>query len=569
MQARHLLTLDHVLTLLGTATGTSSGTSSGMSALGLTVVIARNQKQLTRLRCDNAGLPPGSLRTLVGRKSGQLTEQLIGLPPIALVIDSRSPKGPQQGKLFEAAFFVLDPGARWVALLDEATLGAASPQRQEPGGPSSGKVPQMERVGRRFEAAARTGDVRPRWRTHLRSSDQVVVTPELVSIRKGRGHLLKIRDADALTLLPQREPDLDVHEIASHEVSTLTTHDHVHYGEQRGEQQVPDVMESPRLTLRRYDGAVTLPVNALAYHGRTLLPDSFRWHLSEVPTAWGIKDTGSRFARLQPHPPAQHLEGSYFHFGYNNSGHFGHLMTEALAKLWGWQAAKDDDPSLKILCRVHPERQQRPSARLETRLLPAYGIAPEDIAWADGPVTVDRLYSGTPMWHNTVPFYAHEGLREDWARLRDGMLRGADATPGPSKIFVTRRSGHRLCRNVEQVEAIFEAAGYTVVHPQALALADQVALFASARVVAGFGGAGMFNLAYARQLEAVVILNQWAYEARNEQLYAAVHDAACHTFWSKPDIDHPPGGSAYRAHQSDWEFDLGLSGELSALLADL
>jgi capsular polysaccharide biosynthesis protein len=321
--------------------------------------------------------------------------------------------------------------------------------------------------------------------------------------------------------------------------------------------------------LRRYDGRITLPVNALAYHGRTLLPDSFRWHLSDVPTAWGIRDTGDRFARMQPHAEPQHLPGSYFHFGYNNSGHFGHLMTEALAKLWGWQAAKAEDPSLKILCRIHPERRQPPSARLETRLLPAYGISPDDIAWADGPVTVDTLYACTPMWHNTVPFYAHERLRDDWARLRAGLLPDESPPPGPAKIFVTRRGSNRVCRNVDQVEEIFAAHGYTIVQPEQLALPEQVALFAGARVVAGFGGAGMFNLAYPRQLEAVVVLNQWAYEARNEQLYAAVHGAECHTFWSAPDNDHPPGGRDYQAHQSDWEFDLGLRDELHELLTRL
>ena len=568
MQARHLPTLGQLLTLIDAA---DAGQSADVADLatgrerGVTVVIAQNKKQLRRLACEEAGVPPESLRTLVGRKSRPLADKVLGLPPISLVIDTRTATGPQQGRLFEEAFFTLDPGARWVALLDPGVpTGPDAPDM-----PADPTPPLMERVARSFEAAERPADVRPRWRTHQRSSDRVVATSELAIFRKGRSHLLKTREADAVTLLPRREPDLEVCEIASHDISTLSTHDHEQHGANSGDPQVPAEMASPRLGLRRYDGAITLPVNALAYHGRTLLPDSFRWHLSEVPTAWGIRDTGTRFARLQEHAEPRHLPGSYYHFGYNNSGHFGHLMTEALAKLWGWDAAKADDPSLKILCRIHPDRQQAPSSRLETKLLPAYGIDPDDIVWADGPVTVDRLYACTPMWHNTVPFYAHEGLRTDWARLRDGVLRGSPAPEGPSKIFVTRRGGHRMCRNVEQVEQLVTAQGFTIVQPERLSLVEQVATFAQARVVAGFGGAGMFNLAYAQRLEAVVVLNQWAYEARNEQLFAAVQDASCHTFWSKPDIDHPAGGRAYAAHQSDWEFDLGLSDELSDLLASL
>ncbi|WP_323792282.1 glycosyltransferase family 61 protein [Nocardioides sp.] len=560
MRARPLPTLGQLLTLLDSGPETPAA-----AAEGLVVVIARTRRQLERLRFEESGLPEGSVQGLVGRKSRPLTEKMIALPPIALVIDVRSASGPQQGRLFEAAYFALDVGARWAALLD--------PDAPEPGAEQAPtRPPLMERVARTFAATKNPNDVRPRWRTHLRSSDQVVATDRLAVFRKGRSHLLKIRDADAIDLLPRREPQLEVQEIAAHEVSTLSTHDHHQHGTHRGDPQVPEVMESPRLSLRRYDGTVTLPVNALAYHGRTLLPDSFRWHLAEVPTAWGIRDTGTRFARLQPHAPARHLTGSYYHFGYNNSGHFGHLMTEALAKLWGWDAAKADDPSLKILCRLHPDRQQDPARRLETQLLPAYGIDPDDIVWVNDPVSVDRLYACTPMWHNTVPFYAHEGLRADWARLRDGVLSNSPSSSdagSPEKVFVTRHGGNRRCSNVEEVEALASAQGYTIVQPERLPLAEQVATFAGARVVAGFGGAGMFNLAYAQHLEAVVVLNQWAYEARNEQLFAAVQGAACHTFWSEPDLDHPADGRAYEAHQSDWSFDLGLGDELSAVLASL
>ncbi len=568
MQARHLPTLDHLLTLLdrpGDTDDTGGSGDSGTAAApdGVTVVIARNPKQLAQLRCDEAGLPEGSLHTLVGRASGDLTDELVGLPPISLVIDTRGADGPQQARLFEMAFFLLEPGARWVAYLGGERTAAPEPAAD----PTPAKPARVVKLARSFESAAQTEDIRGRWRSHLRSSDGVSVTSELVTFRKGRPHLVKVRDADALTVLPRREPDLEVTEIARHEPSALTTHDHVDHGAQHGDPQIPEVLESPPLVLRRYDGAITLPASALAYHGRSVLPDSFRWHLSHIPTTAGIRDTGTRYARLQPHAPAQHLPGSYFHFGYNNPGHFGHLMTEGLAKLWAWDAAKADDPSLKILCRVHPDRPQGPDDRLETRLLPAYGIDPDDIAWAEGPVTVDTLYAGTPMWHNTVPFHSHERLRDDWSRLRDGVLRGEAAPAGPERIFITRGNGNRHCRNTDQVEALVEAHGYTVVYPGLLSLAEQVALFASARVVVGFGGAGMFNLAYAQRLEAVVVLNQWAYEARNEQLFAATHGVACHTFWSPPDIEHPGKRKrSYQAHQSAWEFDLGLSGELGDLL---
>ena len=41
-------------------------------------------------------------------------------------------------------------------------------------------------------------------------------------------------------------------------------------------------------------------------------------------------------------------------------------MTEAVSKLWGWDAAKAEDPDLKMLCREHPKRPGSVSGRLET-----------------------------------------------------------------------------------------------------------------------------------------------------------------------------------------------------------
>lgn len=558
MQARQHRTLAELLTLVQREIEVPEPRATS----GLVVVIAANEQRLAALDWAAAGLPEGSVHTLVGRRADDLTSPLLGLPPISVVIDTRAALAPQQARLFEAAFFALEPDAVWVAVQGGASAGPAS---------SGGKLPQLARLAESFSASSRPKDVKPRWRTHHRSCEEAVLTGELALFRKGRSHLLKVRDAEALTVLAEREPGLDVSVVGQQPACTLTTHDHQQHGAPVDGDQLPAVLESPPLEVRRYDGTITLPLNSLAYHGHTLLPDSFRWHLADVPTAWGISDTGTRFARLKPHDQPTHLPGSYFHFGYNNSGHFGHLMTEALAKLWGWDAAKADDPDLKILCRLHPDRAQGPDKRLESRLLPAYGISPDDIAWADGPVTVDRLYACTPMWHNTAPFYAHDALRADWARLREGLLRRQHTAvgQGPERIFVSRRGGNRTCRNVEQVDALFEAAGYTVVFPGPLPLEEQVALFAGARVVAGFGGAGMFNLAYAERLESVVVLNQWAYEARNEQLFAAVHGAACHTFWSPPDLDHSDGQSSYRAHQSSWEFDLGLSDELRSLLVSL
>jgi capsular polysaccharide biosynthesis protein len=296
------------------------------------------------------------------------------------------------------------------------------------------------------------------------------------------------------------------------------------------------------------------------HHGRSALPESFRWHLTPQREAHGLFNVDEHFGLLKKKDVGPTLDGSFYPFLYNNPGHFGHLMTEALAKLWGWWPAKAADPSLKLLCRFHPSRDQTAERRLETTLLPALGISTEDIVFVDGPVSVTSMVGCTPMWHNAPPFYVHQAVLETWGGLRDGLI-GTDPPSVAPKIFVTRREGKRLCRNFADVEALFAAHGFEIVTPEKLSIPEQVAMFAGARVVAGFGGAGMFNLVYAQALETVIVLNQWAYHARNEHLFAAVHKARLHCFWNRPLKDHPPGGFSYRAHQSPWMFDFDDNGE--------
>ena len=81
----------------------------------------------------------------------------------------------------------------------------------------------------------------------------------------------------------------------------------------------------------------------------------------------------------------------------------------------------------------------------------------------------------------------HRFLREKFC--------GADFPPATRNLFVSRAGlgGSRDLLNREAVEAAFVAAGYEVVHPEALSFPDQIRLFASAAVVVGECGSGLHN----------------------------------------------------------------------------
>ena len=402
--------------------------------------------------------------------------------------------------------------------------------------------------------------------------DQVVIATDAVLVTKRIKHLLKVHDEQQTTrLLRSREVGLDVVPLATLPSGTLrATGSITTYETSRPLPGLDTEIPYPRLFLRRYEGRIGLAPNGIAFHGHTVLPDSFRWHREKNPVNPRLINVNADFARLRDqHRPSTFLAGSYYFLDYSNSGHFGHLMTEAVAKLWGWDAAKEADPDLKVLLRRQRRDPNRSEPQMETRLLEAYGVGREDMVWVDEPVWVDSLVGASPMWHNKLPYHAHPGIRDVWGRLRRGMV-SAD-TPAQPKIFVSRRaSGNRGCRNVADVEEVFTAHGFVVLRPERLDLSDQAAAFAGAEVVAGFGGSGLFSLLYAEQQPTLIVLNHEAYDSRNEHLYAAVLGSDAHYFWSAPDIVPPAGGWSYEAFQSPWEFDFARNGaDLQRLLASL
>ena len=514
------------------------------------VVIAESGHGVKRLELERSLWARSRIVTIVEISAAGVHDQLAALSAVDLVVDARSSSSAQQLEAFEQNFWHVDPHGAWVTLRTTRPLPWREP---------------MVRLGREIQAARSGRGVRPEWRPHARSVSNVKVTRSLVVLTKRKQqHRLGVREAEASVVLRSREPRLRITEIRHLATGTLDATGLVHDHGAIPRLQVPEKLVYPEHSVWQYDGVVSLPRGPIAYHRRTLLPDSFRWPMAPELHIQLVQRFGEAFFQVKELKSAARLRGSYYNLLYSHPGHFGHLMTEALARLWGWWPAKEMDPSLKILCRRQPSRA---APGLEAILLPAFGISPEDIVWVDGGVKVEHLVGCTPMWHNTPPFYAHPEIRETWSRLRRALIGGDHVETAP-RIFLTRRGGNRPCRNVKKVERFFTDRGYVVIAPEKLSVPDQVATLANARVVAGFGGAGMFNLIYAPTVETVIVLNQTEYQARNEHLIAAVHGVPIHSFWSPLERGNAPNARSYRAHQGAWSFDFELNGEQLARLLE-
>ncbi len=384
-----------------------------------------------------------------------------------------------------------------------------------------------------------------------------------VLVTKRGGHLLKLRDAETNRLIALREPRLRLDELTTLPPQTFTGRCRVHSHE--ADVEIPSLstqVQVPELHLRRYTGPkLAFGCNTLMYSGFSALPDSFRHHLAASPTTGTggsfynprLINATSEFGRVAAkNRPANRLEGEYYQIDCSYSGHFGHLMTETLSRLWGWDIAKRENPGLKALFRSRfPDREPE----LEIRLLTAYGIAREDIVWVDDPCWVDSISSASPMFHNQIPHYIHPQALDIYQRMGDHLY--DSQAPSYERVFISRavQTPRRTCHNATAVDEFFSDRGFEIIYPETLDLSVQASIFANAKVIAGFGGSAMFNMMFARNLQTAIVVTHEAYTARNELLFASLFDCDLHYFWSTPDVPHPVGGWSGAAFESNWTFD--------------
>jgi len=388
-----------------------------------------------------------------------------------------------------------------------------------------------------------------------RAVAQVRLDREEIVVRKSGTHYLKLSDRWANRLLSTRnQATTTVQELAllpeQAFASSTTIRSH---GASRPMRGLESTVSVPPHHLRHYEGRIGLVSHSLTYTAHEILPDSYRHHLSNSRNRRQV-DVDENFARIPRHvQPVEELAGSYYLLDSENSGHYGHLMTEVISRLWGWDAAKQDDPGLKAIFRLRYAAEREP--RLERTILTAFGISPEDIVSVGHPVYLESMYAATPMFHNARPYYVHPQIRAVWRRIRDGLP--AETGPTWDRVFVSRKDtyGNRRCLNRGDVEEYFASAGFEVIYPEEHSLGRQAEIFSHARTIAGFGGSAMFNTVFAEKLEHMIVLTHEAYTARNEALISLPLGVRMHYFWNQPRIAHPPGGWSTEAYKSDWTFD--------------
>jgi capsular polysaccharide biosynthesis protein len=329
---------------------------------------------------------------------------------------------------------------------------------------------------------------------------------------------------------------------------------------------------APELVVRGYRDAIAVP-HQVALQGYRVLPESFRHNQYPRLGNRRLTRAGHYFARIDGIADPTRLPGRYFHLDAEWREHFGHFTTEQLARLWPWSELKQQMPDLRLLMSLQRGRTEPRSWELD--LLAAAGVGSDDIVPIVGPTQVEELFGATPM--ASMPSYIHPAISDLWRTVGDNLVRQAppQLEPGrdyPRRIFLTRPSDARLrqCRNTDEVESRFRAAGFGVVRPELFPIATQVRMIRSASVIAGFAGSAMFNLMFHTYPAQVIVLRQTAYTASNEYLISSVLGNTIHYVDSEPDIPHPPRHWSRAAFHSSFAFDFDREGrQLDNILASL
>ncbi|MBF9035317.1 DUF563 domain-containing protein [Rhodobacterales bacterium HKCCE2091] len=192
---------------------------------------------------------------------------------------------------------------------------------------------------------------------------------------------------------------------------------------------------------------------------------------------------------------AAHLPGRWL-FGGLCRPHFGHVITNSLGRIWAVDNAGPIDGIAFIGDKARAGENAYVAAFLDT-----LGVTlPHRVCFA--PTVVERLVVAPDLFSE-----AREGRADpaysDWIRAR---LPAPAETGG--RIYVTRtrlgpEMGRVLCEDV--IEENLRAAGYDIVAPETLPLAEQVALYRRADRIVATDGSALHLAAFATAGTVTVI----------------------------------------------------------------
>ncbi|MFB9150026.1 glycosyltransferase family 61 protein [Roseovarius ramblicola] len=250
---------------------------------------------------------------------------------------------------------------------------------------------------------------------------------------------------------------------------------------------IPDPGHLPAPRVDCVPGAILMPMTPGRGHACGVLD------AGGAPVAAARTRIGPRRFTADPAAPADppaRLPGRWLFAGVGRH-HFGHFLFEALPRLWALDHIGDRPDGIALI----PMAGRDIAAVLARRLGPLLDILGQGLPvhLVQRPTRVDAaLVPGQGFGHRE---WSH-GTPEARAYMRRHLC-AAIAPDGPERLYISRRRLKPAAKQVpfeRRIEKWMSRAGYGILHPERHSIAEQIACYRAARVIAGPDGSA-FHLA--------------------------------------------------------------------------
>lgn len=191
------------------------------------------------------------------------------------------------------------------------------------------------------------------------------------------------------------------------------------------------------------------------------------------------KNNGQFVPRLPREIP--YIDADAIYFG-NVYPQFGHFLLEHMNRAWG--ALRDEYRGAKIVLINNKQLPKVPEYMFEfVRLL---GIKRKDVLVLDHAAQFRRVI--IPHQGFNLPVMSSDEFATAFQRIRENTTGGGEF----QKIYMSRdKLGERRTYGERHVQRIFEKNGFTVLYPETMPLAQQIAAVKNCRVLAGCAGTAL------------------------------------------------------------------------------
>jgi capsular polysaccharide biosynthesis protein len=214
---------------------------------------------------------------------------------------------------------------------------------------------------------------------------------------------------------------------------------------------------------------------------------------------WPTLETKAQ-AMAEKHMPAtitvpqrlKRVEGPVLYLG-ELKRHYGHFLTDGMARLWALDRLPTDAPAF-----FHLDPVTAMGVSHVGEVMEALGVPADRMIWPDRATVFSEVICPMPAMQLSVRAYDVFDRPHRWA----AEAIAGDIERPAHPVYLSRRGlgqGHRELVGEDELERRLEAEGYLIVQPERVTLAQQIALFEHDKPVIGPLGSALHTVLFRRR----------------------------------------------------------------------